>query len=428
MNPAEKLFRIICGLLFTVNFVIFWSIPIVVQGLLWKHVLCKVLLPVYTFLDNNKYIRTFAGNYIYTNPKHADFFVSSVILLLNSSVSIGCVFYWQLKTGCLPWWLIAMYYFSWVGFGGRIMGAAYALAHKEGHNRGLYKKWIRESVGHIFENILGPMFGNVPWNFTTSHVFIHHRLDGGIGDTFYEWDLDRTNLTHFMLYIYRIAHHMCGASSLKFFGAHGHKAKKEMLRKGMIAYWSIAVAFLAITRSPSFVFWIYIQPFICMTYFLALLNYGFHGFIEFDENGINISCVNSSTIIDGDDDYFGEDDHMAHHYHPGVYYKDLAEHQKSKESEFVKYKASVFRGLSILELSLFLLFSQWDVLADHYVDFSGKLSREQIKSMLRERAMRRETTYEKYEHYLANPTPEARKALLPEIRKAESTDTTDSRK
>jgi len=28
-------------------------------------------------------------------------------------------------------WLIYAYYFSWVGIGGRIMGAAYALAHKE---------------------------------------------------------------------------------------------------------------------------------------------------------------------------------------------------------------------------------------------------------------------------------------------------------
>ena len=36
--------------------------------------------------------------------------------------------------------------------------------------------------------------------------------------------------------------------------------------------------------------------------------------------------------------------------------------------------------------------------------------------MLKTRAVRKETTYEKYEHYLANPTPEARKALLPDIK------------
>ena len=61
-----------------------------------------------------------------------------------------------------------------------------SIAYK-GHNHNLYQRWIRESIGHLFENWLGVFFGNVPWNFTTSHIFIHHRLDGGCGDTFYEW-------------------------------------------------------------------------------------------------------------------------------------------------------------------------------------------------------------------------------------------------
>jgi len=299
------------------------------------------------------------------------------------------------------------------------MGAAYALAHKEGHNRTLYKKWIRDSVGHIFENILGPMYGNVPWNFTTSHIFIHHRLDGGAGDTFYLWDIDRTSLTHFMLYIYRVSLHMCGYSSLKFFTCHGHKAKADLLEKGVLAYWSIALVFIALTRSLTFVFWIYFQPFICMTYFLALINIGYHGFIEMDSNGASIPCVNSTCIIEGDDDYFGEDDHMSHHYNTNVYFRDLPALQASKVEEFKKYRGSVFRGLSILELSIFILFKLWDKCAEHYVDYTGKMTKEEIIEMLQVRATRRETTYDKYEHYLANPTPEARKALLPEIKMVE---------
>jgi hypothetical protein len=314
----------------------------------------------------------------------------------------------------------------------------------QGHNRSLYKKWIRNTVGNIFENVLGPIYGNVPWNFTTSHVFIHHRLDGGAGDTFYLWDLDRTSITHFMLYIYRIAHHMLGFSSLKFFKGHGHQSKHDLLEKGMYAYWSIALVFVAITRSFSFVFWIYLQPFICMTYFLALLNIGFHGFIEIDSNGNNIRCVNSTCIINGDDDYYGEDDHMAHHYNINVYYRDLPALQASKVclpltlalppppplrdsrpcrlqvEEFKKHHASVFQHLSILELSIFILFGLWDKLADHYVDYTEKMTREEIIKMLQVRAVRVETSYEKYENYLANPTPEARKALLPEIKIVEN--------
>jgi hypothetical protein len=38
----------------------------------------------------------------------------------------------------LPWWLVYAYYFTWVGMGGRGMGGAYTLSHKEGHHRGVY--------------------------------------------------------------------------------------------------------------------------------------------------------------------------------------------------------------------------------------------------------------------------------------------------
>ena len=90
---------------------------------------------------------------------------------------------------------------SWVGVGGRIMGAAYALAHKEGHNFALYKKPLRGVFGNFFENWLGMFYGIIPYSFTTSHVSIHHRLDGGLGDTFYQWDLNRASLSDFCLYV-----------------------------------------------------------------------------------------------------------------------------------------------------------------------------------------------------------------------------------
>jgi fatty acid desaturase len=279
----------------------------------------------------------------------------------------------------------------------------------------LYKKWIRDSVGNVFENVLGVFFGNVPHNFTTSHVFIHHRVDGGPGDTFYEWDLDRTNLSEFMLYITRISKHMVGYSSLKLFHALNQTTKYDKLMQGVVAYWSFAAVLLAVTRSFSFVFWIYLQPLMCMTYFLALLNYGFHGFLEFDAEGKNISVIDATTIIDGEDDYFGEDDHMAHHYHTNVYFRDLPAHQQSKLDEFKKYKGSVFKGCSILELSIFLLFSLWDELAKHYVDYTGEMTKEDIKAMLKARAKRKQISHERYEEYVKNPTQDARKELLSDI-------------
>jgi hypothetical protein len=265
---------------------------------------------------------------------------------------------------------------------------------------------------NFFENWFGQFYGNVPWNFSTSHVRIHHALDGGVGDTFYQWDLNRASVTDFMLYVSRIFLHMIGYSSLSFFKGHNQKEASDKLTRGMTRYAVTGVLVLAVTRSVPFFFWVYLQPLFCMSYFLALLNFGFHGFIEFDADGKSIPCVNATTIIDGDDDYFGEDDHMAHHYNTSVYFRDLPELQKSKVDEFKKYKASVFKEISIVELSIYVLLGVWDRLADHYVDFSGTMSKEEIMHMLKTRAERVETSYAKYQAYLANPTKEARNAYF----------------
>jgi hypothetical protein len=277
-----------------------------------------------------------------------------------------------------------------------MMGTAYSYAHKEGHNRTLYKPYIRNSVGNLFENWFGLFYGNVPNNFSTSHVLVHHRLNGGKGDTVYQWDLDRSSWRDLMIYQHRFILYMSGLSNLKYFCDNGMRTQKTMLIKGMIAYWIVVPLLeILITRSLMFVFWVHIQPLICMTFFLAFINTGFHGFVEYDGDK-SIWCVNSSTIIDGDDDYYGEDDHMLHHYATAVYFRDLAAEREKKIGDLKKYHASVFKGFSILEMSAFILAKQWDTLADHYVDLAGDLSKEQIKTMLETRAKTKELTHDEY--------------------------------
>jgi hypothetical protein len=101
------------------------------MGGLWKAGLKSIFGPIITYLDKNSILRKFAKDYIYSKPEHSDFFLTSLLIIINSTISIGTIFYWQLSTGSLPAWLICAYYCSWVGIGGRTMGGAYALAHKE---------------------------------------------------------------------------------------------------------------------------------------------------------------------------------------------------------------------------------------------------------------------------------------------------------
>ncbi len=128
---SVKVIPFIVGLVMTVNWLVFWSVPILGMGMLWKYLLQYPIMPIYSYFDNHKALRAFASTYIYSRPEHADFFLICVLTILNSVVFIGLVFYWQLNYGDLPSWLIFVYYCSWVGLGGRVMGTAYSIAHRE---------------------------------------------------------------------------------------------------------------------------------------------------------------------------------------------------------------------------------------------------------------------------------------------------------
>ena len=131
MIATNRILPFIFGLTMSVNFMLVWAIPIMGMGGVWKSVVKRFLLPLITALDQSPLLRNFAKKYIYTKPEHADFFLTSFLVIVNSIVSLSTVLYWQLTTGSLPYWLIFAYYCSWVGIGGRTMGGAYALAHKE---------------------------------------------------------------------------------------------------------------------------------------------------------------------------------------------------------------------------------------------------------------------------------------------------------
>ena len=127
----KTLFPFIFGVCLTINWLLIWALPIMGMGMLWKHCFRYFLQPIYVVLEQNKTLRKFASTYIYSREEHADYFVMSVLTILNSALFLSIVFYWQIKYGHLPSWLLFTYYCSWVGIGGRIMGSAYTMAHKE---------------------------------------------------------------------------------------------------------------------------------------------------------------------------------------------------------------------------------------------------------------------------------------------------------
>jgi hypothetical protein len=416
------------GFALTLNFMAFWAIPIASQGQAFKLALHKVLRPIYALIDQNPKIRRFAAEHVYRKPVHVDYFATAIFFVAGTVISLATLFYWQISHGSLPWWLVAVYFFAWVGFGGRGMGAAYTFAHREGHLAGgrMYRPWIRDHIGNFFENWAGYFYGNVPYNFSTSHNLLHHRLNAGKGDPFYMWDFDRTDFWGLMLYQWRIFVYMTGWSSLMEFRKQRDVKRMDeayrTLRKGFLLYWlavpgAIAALLLAtgstLGSTLLFLFFIYLQPLCAMSFFLATLNIGFHGLIEFDENGKHIECIASSTILDGQDDSFGEDDHMAHHYFGNVEHVDLKAHQARQHDVWARHHATVFKELSIIELGIFIHLGQFEMLVDkHYVDYAGDLGKAELIALLQQRASRKEMDYEDYEfRYLPNLRATARELV-----------------
>ena len=144
------------GLLLSINFAVFWALPIVVQGQAYKRGLRRVLDPLYARIDTPA-LRRFAARWIYQRPVHADYFARTLLLVLSTTIAASIVTWWQIAHGSLPIWLVFLYYLAWVGFGGRTMGGAYTFAHREGHRPGgrLYRPWIRKTLGNVVENWLG---------------------------------------------------------------------------------------------------------------------------------------------------------------------------------------------------------------------------------------------------------------------------------
>jgi hypothetical protein len=111
---------------------------------------------------------------------------------------------------------------------------------KTGWGFGAFKfafKFSMFSNEHSINLLPSIRYGNVPFNFSTSHIYLHHHLNGGKGDSFYQvskrfrildtisayldaasqFDLDRSSLSDLFLFLYRIFDHMTGASSLRMF-------------------------------------------------------------------------------------------------------------------------------------------------------------------------------------------------------------------
>ena len=402
------------GTLLAINFAALWAAPVIIQGQLFRRGLDRVVRPAYGLVDDSVALRRFASRFVYHRGEHVDYFVAGVLLTLSLGAILCVLFAWQIAYGSLPWWLVVLYYFVWVGPGGRCMATAWTFAHREGHLSGgrIYRPWLGDRIGNFFENRLGVFYGTVPYNFSETHTLTHHRFDSGTGDPVYLWDIDRTRFGDAMLFHWRFFLYMTGISGLvEFRRESGVNSAVDRARaklgRGMAIYWiwvpSGILALLIGTGSSVasallFLFFVCLQPLFAMSTFLSLISVGQHVFLEFDEEGQHVKHVTSTTILNGVDDSFGEDFHLAHHPFPAMAHDRLPEHVARERSEWARCNGAVIRKTTFFEIAIMIHLGQFDrLIRNHYVDFSGEGTVEELSALFERRAKRKEMTYEHYE-------------------------------
>lgn len=349
------------GLLLLLNFSVVWLWSLMLQGFLFHQTplgaVCRI---VFAHADSS--LRPVLGT-VYRSPRHEEYALSAALVAVSIVLNTLC--YLRGLTGEV------LFILAWTGLGGRCMGGAYTFAHKEAHNSRLYRFRV-----NVFENWLGLLYGNVPYNFTTSHIHIHHALDGAKGDTFYMWDLPRNCPFAFAEYVERVFLHMCAVSPLRYFRGRDMHSQYKRLRHGAVCYWLVfPMCIFYISRSARVLFFIWLQPLLAMTVFLALINWAQHGFIELDNKGVHDPRVNATTIVNGRDDYFRENYHWEHHY----------THDKPVDAGSKRKPATVFRDISIPELAVLMVFDRFEMLMKH-TDLSASVMRRRASAIERQDA------------------------------------------
>lgn len=80
------------GVLLTVNFVMFWAVPIFGQGQIWKLFLSKLGTPIYNYLERHPKIREI-GQRFYRKPQHAGFWMLAATVFFDHAFPLQICFY-----------------------------------------------------------------------------------------------------------------------------------------------------------------------------------------------------------------------------------------------------------------------------------------------------------------------------------------------
>lgn len=229
----------------------------------------------------------------------------------------------------------------------------YTLSHMEAHHRGkLFMTSMSNPVSNVFNFWIGLFHGVLPGTFTESHQHNHHRWNNDINDVYSTAGYPRDSLWNFARYIVVWFCYASNISSMWYFA--GIKRWDRFFRT--LIGTSYYVGFLMLsnyTFGSTFTLVTLVYPFVEGNILLSLVNWGWHMFLQGDND-----FVNSTTIENGEEFIFSEEYHVVHHQAPGLHHTKYAGMFEKHEAEG-KYDL-VFQNVNLFELVFSCLFKNYD--------------------------------------------------------------------
>jgi len=346
----------------------------------------KIMIFLSFILTNNAIANTFSlicnkiGKNTLRNNLDQPYIPWIVYLSLFTPILFGTSFY--IQTYCplslsLKISFMLLYHVLLIGPRFRNFTLCNVMLHKNSHTiNGIFKY---NYMNLFFEWIIGNFYGICPGHYSVCHVKDHHKYNGE--DVLSVTQFDRTSFKDFFIYLSNYGFSWSGISHIINF----YNKKKYIfaIRTALGSSVYFGCFFILYNVNPFFALTHYILIFVFNVFFLSAVNWTWHGFCDKDQ--IDNEYINSTTFINGTDNVFNEDYHVAHHLQHTMHWIKLKTHYEENIEVYKKNQATIFTDIQQIELFFYMILKKYDLMANKFVDLSGKLTHAEKINLLKKR-------------------------------------------
>jgi fatty acid desaturase len=208
----------------------------------------------------------------------------------------------------------------------------------------------------------------MPSSFTFGHAINHHKYGNGPLDVVTTSDRPRDSVRNFLAYLPRWTLYALNVSTFRqfMFEKKHDIAFRIALGSAYFAVWATIIFNLHAGFCLAYV----IFPVGENILLLACVNWCWHGFV--DEQTPDDPFVQSVTLLGGPINVLNEDFHVVHHQYPGVHWTAHGNLYAKHEAEYKTHAATMFQGTHVFELFFLIILGKYEMMADMFVDASGK--------------------------------------------------------